>query len=109
MRHKQEKRRIDRHVRLYHWLMRSEAWKNLPAISRALYAELARHYYGSNNGKIGYSVRQAAEDLQVCTDTGWGRIDRIGWRIAPPRQAYPGSVQGLISVLPPSCCTSRTR
>lgn len=24
---------------------------------------------GSNNGKIGYSVRQAAEDLQVCTDT----------------------------------------
>ena len=69
MRHKQEKRRVDRHVRLYHWLMRSEAWKNLPATSRALYAELARHYNGSNNGKIGYSVRQAAEELQVCTDT----------------------------------------
>jgi DNA-binding transcriptional MocR family regulator len=69
MRHKQEKRKADRHVRLYHWLMRSAAWKNLPAISRALYAELAKHYNGSNNGRIGYSVREAADDLQVALNT----------------------------------------
>ena len=71
MRHKQEKRRVDRHVRLYHWLMRCPAWKNLPPTSRALYAELGKHYNGSNNGKIGYSVREAAEDLNVAEDTAW--------------------------------------
>jgi hypothetical protein len=69
MRHKQEKRRVDRHVRLYHWLMRSPAWKNLPATSRALYAELGKHYNGTNNGKIGYSVRHAASDLKISFDT----------------------------------------
>jgi hypothetical protein len=69
MRQKQEKRKVDRHVRLYHWLMRSSAWKSLPGQSRALYAELARHYNGSNNGKIGYSIRQAAADLQIAHGT----------------------------------------
>jgi hypothetical protein len=68
-RQKQEKRKADRHVRLYHWLMRSTAWKSMPGLSRALYAELAKHYNGSNNGKIGYSVRQAAEDLQITPGT----------------------------------------
>lgn len=69
MKHKQEKRKADRHVRLYHWLMRSPAWKSLPGQARALYAELARHYNGSNNGRIGYSVRQAADDLQIAPGT----------------------------------------
>jgi hypothetical protein len=71
MRHrqKQETRKADRHVRLYHWMMRSPAWKALPGLSRALYAELAKHYNGSNNGKIGYSARQAAEDLQIMPGT----------------------------------------
>jgi hypothetical protein len=71
MRNKQEKRKADRHVRLYHWLMRSPAWKNLPPTARALYAELGKHYHGYNNGKIGYSVREAAEDLNIAEDTAW--------------------------------------
>jgi hypothetical protein len=69
LKQKQEKRKADRHVRLYHWLMRSPAWKSLPGLSRALYAELARHYNGNNNGRIGYSVRQAADDLQIAPGT----------------------------------------
>ncbi len=69
MRYKQEKRKPDRHVRLYHWLMRSPAWKSLPGLSRALYAELAKYYNGKNNGKIGYSARQAADDLQITPGT----------------------------------------
>jgi hypothetical protein len=68
-RQKQEKRKADRHVRLYHWMMRSPAWKGLPGLSRALYVELAKHYNGSNNGKIGYSARQAAEDLNITPGT----------------------------------------
>ena len=69
MRHKQPNHKPDRHVRLYHWVMRSPAWRALPATSRALYAELARHYHGTNNGKIGYSARQAAKDLRISTKT----------------------------------------
>jgi hypothetical protein len=62
-RNKPEARAIDRHVRLYHWIMRTAAWKSLPPAARALYAELARHYNGKNNGRIAYSIRQAAADL----------------------------------------------
>src|SRR5215831_9664326 len=69
MRQKKEAHKPDRHVRLYHWLMRSPAWRALPATSRALYAELAKHYHGTNNGKIGYSARQAAKDLHISTKT----------------------------------------
>ena len=69
MRQQQEKRIPDRHIRLYHWMMRSPAWKGLPGLSRALYAELAKYYNGRNNGKIGYSARQAAKDLRISTKT----------------------------------------
>jgi hypothetical protein len=73
---KKQDRKADRHVRLYHWLMRSLAWKGLPATARALYAELAKHYNGCNNGKIGYSVRQAADDLHISKDTA-GNLFKI--------------------------------
>src|SRR5262249_13421702 len=69
------KHKADRHVRLYHWLMRSTAWKSLPGLSRALYAELAKHYNGSNNGKIGYSLRQAAKDLKITPGTASRHFD----------------------------------
>jgi DNA-binding transcriptional MocR family regulator len=69
VRQKKEAHKPDRHVRLYHWLMRSPAWRALPATSRALYAELAKHYHGTNNGKIGYSARQAAKDLNISAKT----------------------------------------
>jgi len=49
----------ERYVMLRHWLFDSLAWKSLPAGPRALYAEMARRYNGSNNGVISYSVREA--------------------------------------------------
>jgi hypothetical protein len=49
--------------------MSSTAWQSPPSPSRALYVELAKRYNGSNNGKIGYSVRQAAEDLNITPGT----------------------------------------
>lgn len=48
-----------RHVRLYHWLMQSEAWRTLSPVAKALYLELAYRYNGANNGRIGLSVRDA--------------------------------------------------
>jgi hypothetical protein len=54
-----------RHVRLYHWVMNSEAWRSLSPNARALYVEIAARYHGTNNGRIPFSVREAAEALHI--------------------------------------------
>jgi hypothetical protein len=56
-----------RHVRLYHMMLRTEAWRSLDACAKALYVEIAARYrgIGSNNGRIPYSVREAAKALKV--------------------------------------------
>jgi DNA-binding transcriptional regulator YhcF (GntR family) len=55
----------DRYVRLFHYMTNSEAWRSLDAVARALYVEITRRYMGSNNGRIPYSVREGAENLNV--------------------------------------------
>ena len=59
----------ERYVKLRLWLLDAPAWKSLPANARALYIELARRYNGSNNGRISYSVREAAQALRVSLST----------------------------------------
>lgn len=60
-----------RHVRMHHWLMSSEAWKSLGCIERAMYLDIASRYagFGSNNGKVGYAVRDAAANLHISKST----------------------------------------
>ena len=58
-----------RFVQLFHWMLNSPAWKDLDANARAIYVELTKRYNGSNNGRIAYSVRQAAADLKISKDT----------------------------------------
>jgi hypothetical protein len=58
-----------RHVRLYHWLLDSPAWKSLKPVERALYIELAQRFNGSNNGHIGLSVRDAGDALRISKNT----------------------------------------
>ena len=50
------------HYRHYRWLAETEAWKELDGDEKAIYADLALRYrgVGSNNGKISYSIREAA-------------------------------------------------
>lgn len=61
----------ERYVRLLEYMLASAAWQALDGSSRALYIELARRYRGpnSNNGKIPYSVREAAKALNVGRST----------------------------------------
>src|SRR5882757_3514623 len=56
-----------RHVRLYHYLMHTQAWQSLRALERSIYIEIAARYAGdgSNNGRIGYSIREAAFTFKV--------------------------------------------
>ena len=58
-----------RHVRLYHWLYNSPAWKSLTPQQRAVYLELECRHNGSNNGDIRLSVREAAEACHIGKDT----------------------------------------
>jgi hypothetical protein len=67
------------HVRLYHWFRDTAAWKSLEAVDRALYIELLGRYGGpgSNNGRIPYSVREAAEALHVGKSTAAEAFRRL--------------------------------
>jgi hypothetical protein len=54
-----------RHVRLYHWMMQTAAWKSLSGNQRAIYIEMSSRYHGSNNGRIHFSAREAAAALHI--------------------------------------------
>lgn len=89
--HQRGKRGEPRHVRLYHWMMQSEAWKDLNATERAIYVEVSYRYNGSNNGRIGYSARTAARDLKIAKDTAHRalrRLEALGFIVAEKRGAF---------------------
>ena len=46
-------------------MMATPAWKSLNGNQRAIYVEIAARYDGSNNGRIPYSVREAAQALHI--------------------------------------------
>src|ERR1700682_4112293 len=66
-----QRERQGQHVRLQEWLLASAAWQSLDGNTKALNIELSRRYRGpnSNNGKIPYSVREAATALHIGRST----------------------------------------
>src|SRR5690349_23807346 len=60
-------------------MMESPAWKSLGAIERATYLDIASRYagQGTNNGKIGYSVRAAAKELDIGLATAKRALDKL--------------------------------
>lgn len=90
---KSKKESGPRHVRMHHWLMLSEAWKSLGCIERAMYLDIASRYagFGSNNGKIGYSVRDAAANLHISKSTAaraLGVLQERGFIVAEKRGTF---------------------
>jgi hypothetical protein len=80
-----------RHVRLYHWLLRSEAWQSLSANARALYIEMAARYNGSNNGRIPFSVRDAAKRVHIGKNAAlaaFTALQQRGFIIVTKRSAF---------------------
>jgi DNA-binding transcriptional MocR family regulator len=74
---KHRKKGEARHVRLYHYMTESPAWKNLGAVARAIYCEISKRYNGTNNGFIVYSIRQAADELKIGTSTAKRAFDEL--------------------------------
>jgi hypothetical protein len=46
-------------------MRRTEAWRSLGTVPRALYVELKARFKGKNNGRIGYSIREASDELHI--------------------------------------------
>lgn len=57
------------HIRLYHWMRDSPAWKATTPEERAIYVELKGLFNGGNNGRIDLSCREAAERTNVHRNT----------------------------------------
>jgi hypothetical protein len=82
-----------RHVRLYHYMLRSPAWQSLTANARAIYVEIAGRYAGpgSNNGRIPYACREASASLKIGQATAiraiW-ELEERGFIIAVKRGAF---------------------
>src|SRR6516165_8499753 len=66
-----------RHIRLYHWMTDSPAWRDLNAVARAIYCEMAKRYNGSNNGRIPYSIREAVDQLHIGKMTAWRATESL--------------------------------
>jgi DNA-binding transcriptional regulator YhcF (GntR family) len=59
--------------------MQTEAWRSMDATARAIYIEIAARYAGpgSNNGRIPYSVREAAVSLRIGKSTAGRALKRL--------------------------------
>jgi DNA-binding transcriptional regulator YhcF (GntR family) len=87
------KDRSPRHVRLHHYLMQTPAWQSLDTVARCIYIEIATRYagLGSNNGRISYSVREAADHLHVGKSTAMRALDQLqdrGFVVCEQRGAF---------------------
>jgi DNA-binding transcriptional MocR family regulator len=85
--------RHQRHVKMMHFMMSTAAWKSLDATARAIYIHMAMRYAGpgSNNGRLPYSVREAATELRIGKTTAaralHALVDR-GFIVAMQRGAF---------------------
>jgi hypothetical protein len=71
----------------------SPAWHDLNAATRAIYCEMAKRYAGdgSNNGRIPYSVREAAAELRISPTTASRALKSLqhhGFIVAETRGAF---------------------
>ena len=88
-----KKRAEERFVRLTYGMMQSQAWRSLDGNARAIYVELAMLYNGNNNGRIGLSVRQAAEAIGASKDTAARAMNRLqdrGFIVAVTKGSFVG-------------------
>src|SRR3984957_12792755 len=67
-RHAQEERK-DRYFALHHYMLKTDAWRALSAPARAVYIQIGFRYDGFNNGRIAFSVRDAASECGLANNT----------------------------------------
>jgi Helix-turn-helix domain len=66
---KQDKERNDRYFQLHHYMLRTDAWQALSAAAVRVYIQIGSRYNGANNGKLAFSVRDAAAECNLAINT----------------------------------------
>ena len=69
-------------VKLEFFMLNTAAWAALSPQARAIYIELRQRFNGRNNGRIGLSVREAAELCRMNRDTaskGLKALEELGF------------------------------
>ena len=68
-----------RYVALSYAMLKTAAWRDLDAVARCAYVEIASRYRGpgSNNGAIPFSARQMAEALNVGKQTALRALEKL--------------------------------
>src|SRR3984885_10130678 len=69
MARKHDKERNDRYFQLHHYMLRTDAWKALSAAAVRVYIQIGSRYNGANNGKLAFSVRDAAAECNLAINT----------------------------------------
>jgi hypothetical protein len=80
-----------RHVRLYHRMLDTPAWRSLCPVARAVYVHLASRYMGTNNGSIPYAVREGEDELSVGKSTiqrALAELTECGFIVPEKRGAF---------------------
>lgn len=81
----------ERFVMLHHWLLRSAAWKSLTLVACSLLIEVWQRHNGENNGRISFSVREAAKRLRISKNTAakaFGDLEAKSFLKAHQRGAF---------------------
>jgi hypothetical protein len=81
-RHNQTGRSVThgQYVRLFNWMLNSDAWLSLTPAARTVYIELHAAYNGTNNGRLGLSVRRAAKRCRIAKDTAAHAFEELAER-----------------------------
>lgn len=86
------------HYRLHLWLTKTAAWKALTGAEKAVYCDLALRYQGpgKNNGRIPYSVREAALCARIGKSTAARhllRLQELGFIVAAENSSFDWKAQ----------------
>ena len=60
---------VSQHVPLYRWMLDGPAYLSLSCQARAVLLEIARGHDGTNNGRLGLSVRRASQRCNIARGT----------------------------------------
>jgi hypothetical protein len=88
---KNSRDKLPQHTMLFRYMQDSQAWKSLGAIPRAVYLDIAKRYFGTNNGRIGYSIRCAVAELHIGIATAKRALDDLqdrGFIVATKRGSF---------------------
>lgn len=68
-----------RYVALYHWVMKTDAWRDLSPVERCAYVEIASRYRGpgSNNGTIPFSHGELVDALHISKSTAHAALKSL--------------------------------